>query len=93
MRFRPLGERGPTVWVVGVGGNSFGSRLDGDGPKAVVHAAHDAGVTLFDTADVHGGFGEGGGLRGDGERRLGAVRTAALALMPEVLREGRPLPP
>ncbi|MEU0588923.1 aldo/keto reductase [Streptomyces sp. NPDC006132] len=93
MRYRPLGERGPTVPVVGVGGTNFGSRLDEDGTKAVVHAALDAGVTFFDTADVYAGFGEGGGLRGDGERRLGAARTAALAPMPEVLREGRPLPP
>ncbi|CAM5738694.1 putative oxidoreductase YccK [Streptomyces afghaniensis 772] [Streptomyces afghaniensis] len=73
MRYRPLGERGPTVSAVGVGGNNFGSRLDEDGTKAVVHAALDAGVTLFDTADVYGGFGEGGGLRGDGERLLGAA--------------------
>jgi aryl-alcohol dehydrogenase-like predicted oxidoreductase len=73
MRYRLIGERGPTVSVVGVGGNNFGSRLDADGTKAVVHAALDAGVTLFDTADVYGGFGEGGGSRGDGERLLGAA--------------------
>ncbi|MFJ2968641.1 aldo/keto reductase [Streptomyces collinus] len=72
MRYRLIGERGPTVSVVGVGGNNFGSRLDEDGTKAVVHAALDAGVTLFETADVYGGFGEGGGLRGAGERLLGA---------------------
>jgi aryl-alcohol dehydrogenase-like predicted oxidoreductase len=54
MRYRTLGERGPAVSVVGVGGNNFGSRLDEDGTKAVVHAALDAGVTLFDTADVYG---------------------------------------
>ncbi|MBR8638930.1 aldo/keto reductase [Streptomyces tuirus] len=73
MRYRTLGERGPTVSVVGVGGNNFGSRLDEDGTKAVVHAALDAGVTLFDTADMYGGFGERGGSRGDGERLLGAA--------------------
>jgi len=42
MRYRPLGERGPTVSVVGVGGNDFGARLDEEGTKAVVHAALDA---------------------------------------------------
>jgi aryl-alcohol dehydrogenase-like predicted oxidoreductase len=73
MRYRTLGERGPTVSVVGVGGNNFGSRLDEDGTKAVVHAALDAGITLFDTADMYGGFGENGGARGDGERLLGAA--------------------
>ncbi|MFG2471441.1 aldo/keto reductase [Streptomyces canus] len=73
MRYRTLGERGPTVSVVGVGGNNFGSRLDEDGTKAVVHAALDAGITLFDTADMYGGFGEQGGTRGDGERLLGAA--------------------
>ncbi|MFF0156470.1 aldo/keto reductase [Streptomyces sp. NPDC005263] len=73
MRYRTLGERGPTVSVVGVGGNNFGSRLDEEGTKAVVHAALDAGITLFDTADMYGGFGEGGSGRGDGERLLGAA--------------------
>ncbi|ONI80723.1 aldo/keto reductase [Saccharothrix sp. ALI-22-I] len=72
MRYRTLGERGPTVSVVGVGGNNFGSRLDEEGTKAVVHAALDAGITLFDTADMYGGFG-GNGARGDGERLLGAA--------------------
>ncbi|MGI5423795.1 aldo/keto reductase [Streptomyces sp. CA-179760] len=73
MRYRRLGERGPMVSVVGVGGNNFGSRLDEEGTKAVVHAALDAGITLFDTADMYGGFGEAGGARGDGERLLGAA--------------------
>jgi len=73
MRYRTLGERGPTVSVVGLGGNNFGSRLDEEGTKAVVHAALDAGITLFDTADMYGGFGESGGSRGDGERLLGAA--------------------
>ncbi|MEH0638595.1 aldo/keto reductase [Streptomyces bottropensis] len=73
MRYRPLGERGPTVSVVGVGGNNFGARLDEDGTRAVVHAALDAGITLFDTADMYGGSGERGGSRGDGERLLGAA--------------------
>ncbi|MGW1029929.1 aldo/keto reductase [Streptomyces sp. NPDC002577] len=66
MRYRILGERGPTVSAVGVGGNNFGSRLDEGATKAVVHAALDAGITLFDTADMYGG-------RGDGERLLGAA--------------------
>ncbi|GHD06660.1 oxidoreductase [Streptomyces violarus] len=73
MRYRTLGEQGPVVSAVGVGGNNFGSRLDEEGTNAVVHAALDAGITLFDTADMYGQFGERGGARGDGERLLGAA--------------------
>ena len=44
-----------TVSLVGVGCNNFGMRIDEAESAAVVHAALDAGVTLFDTADVYGG--------------------------------------
>jgi aryl-alcohol dehydrogenase-like predicted oxidoreductase len=73
MKYRRLGDSGPAVSAVGLGGNNFGSRLDEDGTRAVVYAALDAGVNLFDTADIYGGYGEGGGARGDGERLLGAA--------------------
>ncbi len=43
------------VSLVGLGCNNFGSRLEATGTAAVVHAALDAGVTLFDTADIYGG--------------------------------------
>nr|MDQ3822839.1 aldo/keto reductase [Actinomycetota bacterium] len=66
MRYRRLGADGPEVSVVGLGCNNFGSRLDEAGTRAVVHAALDVGVTLFDTADVYGNF-------GDSERFLGAA--------------------
>ncbi len=42
------------VSVVGIGCNNFGSRLDAQGTAAVVDAALDAGINLFDTADVYG---------------------------------------
>ena len=71
MRYRALGETGPIVSGVGLGGNNFGSRLDADATKAVVHAALDAGITLFDTADTYGAY--GGGRAGDSERLLGAA--------------------
>src|SRR5690348_7813731 len=54
MRFRRLGASGLAVSVVGLGCNNFGTRLDLDATRAVVDAALDAGVTLFDTADVYG---------------------------------------
>ena len=40
--------------MVGLGCNNFGMRVDLDGTRAVVEAALDAGVTLFDTADTYG---------------------------------------
>jgi aryl-alcohol dehydrogenase-like predicted oxidoreductase len=54
MRYRSLGESGLQVSVVGLGCNNFGSRLDVDGTRAVVDAALDAGITLFDTSDTYG---------------------------------------
>lgn len=43
-----------TVSSVGLGCNNFGRKLDQADSAAVVNAAVDAGVTLFDTADVYG---------------------------------------
>jgi len=57
MRYRSLGESGLQVSVVGLGCNNFGGRLDVDGARAVVDAAIDAGITLFDTSDTYGGGG------------------------------------
>ena len=42
------------VTVVGVGCNNFGGRLDAERSTAVVHAALDAGINFFDTADIYG---------------------------------------
>jgi aryl-alcohol dehydrogenase-like predicted oxidoreductase len=66
MRYRRLGESGLMVSVVGLGCNNFGARIDDDAATAVVHAALDAGINLFDTADVYGN-------RGGSERALGAA--------------------
>jgi aryl-alcohol dehydrogenase-like predicted oxidoreductase len=54
MRYRTLGKDGPEVSVVGLGCNNFGRRVDEAGTRAVVDAALEAGLTLFDTADVYG---------------------------------------
>jgi aryl-alcohol dehydrogenase-like predicted oxidoreductase len=54
MEFRRLGESGLTVSVVGLGTNNFGMKLDAEQSRLVVHAALDAGITLFDTADSYG---------------------------------------
>jgi aryl-alcohol dehydrogenase-like predicted oxidoreductase len=42
------------VSVVGLGCNNFGWKLDEHATAAVVHAALDAGITFFDTADIYG---------------------------------------
>jgi aryl-alcohol dehydrogenase-like predicted oxidoreductase len=54
MSYRRLGRSGLVVSVVGIGCNNFGRKLDADGTRAVVDAAFDAGITLFDTADIYG---------------------------------------
>jgi aryl-alcohol dehydrogenase-like predicted oxidoreductase len=54
MRYRRLGRSGLVVSEVGLGCNNFGRRLDVDATRAVVDAALDCGVTLFDTADIYG---------------------------------------
>jgi aryl-alcohol dehydrogenase-like predicted oxidoreductase len=54
VEYRALGESGLRVSVVGLGCNNFGRRIDLEQTRAVVQAALDAGVTLFDTADIYG---------------------------------------
>src|SRR5437764_6171370 len=43
------------VTVVGLGCNNFGMRCDEERSPKVVHAALDAGINFFDTADIYGG--------------------------------------
>ena len=52
-----------TVSVVGLGCNNFGMTIDERESAGVVHAALDAGINFFDTADMYGGT--------DSERFLG----------------------
>src|ERR1051326_3683976 len=54
MGFRPLRRSGLMVSVVGIGCNNFGRKVDEAGTAAVVDAALDAGINLFDTADIYG---------------------------------------
>jgi len=65
------------VSVLGLGCNNFGWHIDADGTQAVVDAAIDAGITLFDTADVYGGAAgtdhPTGGKPGTSEEMLGAA--------------------
>lgn len=66
MEQRNLGNSGLRVSLVGLGCNNFGMKLDLEETRAVVHAALDAGITLFDTADVYGN-------RGGSETQLGKI--------------------
>jgi aryl-alcohol dehydrogenase-like predicted oxidoreductase len=71
MESRTLGTSTLAVSVVGLGCNNLGRpgtlTLDQAGTDAVVHAALDAGVTFFDTADIYGAE------YGLSETRLGAA--------------------
>jgi aryl-alcohol dehydrogenase-like predicted oxidoreductase len=53
------------VSQVGIGCNAFGARVGGDGVRAIVDAAFDAGVDFFDTADTYS--------RGASEELLGVA--------------------
>lgn len=70
MRYRRLGDSGLAVSVVGLGCNNFGRRIDQAQTQAVVDAAIDCGITLFDTADVYGD------PAGTSEQFLGAALKA-----------------
>lgn len=78
MTYRQLGHSGLTVSAVGIGCNNFGARMADEDVPAVVHAAIDAGVTLFDTADVYGNRGGSETLLGQalrGRRDQAVVAT------------------
>lgn len=74
MEYRTLGHSGLRTSLAGLGCNNFGQRIGDAESIAVVHAALDAGIGFFDTADVYGG-GRSEALLG---RALGSRRHEAL---------------
>jgi aryl-alcohol dehydrogenase-like predicted oxidoreductase len=58
IEYRRLGSSGLTVSTIGLGCNNFGrtgtASESQNGTTAVIDAAIEAGVTLFDTADIYG---------------------------------------
>lgn len=55
MQTHRLGTSELEVSAVGLGCNNFGGRIDAERTRAVIDAALEAGITLFDTADTYGG--------------------------------------
>ena len=54
MRYRPLGRPDCRFPSSGSAVTTSAARLDANGTRAVVEAAINAGITLFDTADIYG---------------------------------------
>jgi aryl-alcohol dehydrogenase-like predicted oxidoreductase len=84
MEQRVLGRSGLQVSVVGLGCNNFGGMiqsLDLEGARKVVHAALDAGITLFDSSDSYGSNGGSERTLGEilGDRRKGIVLATKFA--------------
>jgi aryl-alcohol dehydrogenase-like predicted oxidoreductase len=75
MTYQQLGLSGLTVSTVGLGCNNFGARMADEDVPAVVNAAIDAGITLFDTADVYGNAGGSETLLG---KALGSRRSRVI---------------
>ena len=75
MTYQQLGRSGLTVSTVGLGCNNFGARMANEDVPRVVSAAIDAGITLFDTADVYGNVGGSETLLGQalGSRRAEVI--------------------
>ena len=77
------------VSVVGLGCNNFGGRIDEEASRAVVAAALDAGITLFDTADIYGGTRSEEFLgRALGARRNEVVLATKFGMQVDAERQG-----
>ncbi|TCP71740.1 putative oxidoreductase [Sphingomonas sp. PP-CE-1G-424] len=74
---RPLGKSGILVSPVAWGMWRFAGNTESEG-RALIDAAFEAGVTLFDTADIYGFDGSGG--FGDAEALLGRIFAASPGL-------------
>jgi aryl-alcohol dehydrogenase-like predicted oxidoreductase len=82
MRTRKLGPL--EVSVVGLGCNNFGGRIDEEATRAVVDAALDVGVTIFDTADTYGS-------RGGSEEILGQLLRGRRERVVLATKWGKPM--
>ncbi len=87
MKTRALGPSGLQVSELGLGCNNFGGRVDEARTRSVVHAALDAGINFFDTADSYGNKGGSETLLGKilGERRKDVILATKFG---SAMREG-----
>ena len=76
-KYRHLGHSGLEVSEIGIGTNNFGGRLEYQESKAVINAALDQGINLFDTADIytHGVSEEYIGRALEGRRQSAIIAT------------------
>jgi aryl-alcohol dehydrogenase-like predicted oxidoreductase len=72
MQIRNVGRSGLRVSLLGLGCNNFGIWIDLAAARQVVNAALEAGITVFDTADVYGTDGASETMLGEA---LGARRN------------------
>jgi aryl-alcohol dehydrogenase-like predicted oxidoreductase len=89
MEYRNLGRSGLRVSLVGLGCNNFGGRLDVEATRRVVDKAIEAGITLFDTADIYGNRGGSETQLGEvlGERRKEIVLATKFGMVMDEARE------
>jgi aryl-alcohol dehydrogenase-like predicted oxidoreductase len=82
MKLRNMGKSGLRVSLIGLGCNNFGQRMDLESSTKVIHKALDAGITLFDTADVYGGRGGSETVMGQvlGDRRKDIVLASKFGM-------------
>src|SRR5689334_13549561 len=82
MTLRNLGRSGLKISLIGLGCNNFGQRMDLESSTKVIHKAIDAGITLFDTADVYGGRGGSETVMGQvlGDRRKDIVLASKFGM-------------
>lgn len=79
---RQFGSTDLRVSPLGLGCNNFGIRLDAAAARGIVHAALDAGVTVFDTADIYGKRGGSESILGEalGSQRKDVVLVTKFGL-------------
>ena len=79
---RQFGSTDLRVSPLGLGCNNFGVRLDPAAARGIVHAALDAGITVFDTADIYGKRGGSESILGEalGFRRKDVVLVTKFGL-------------
>jgi len=76
VEIRNLGRSGLRVSAIGLGCNNLGGRIDLEASRRVVDEALDAGITLFDVADIYGRDDSFGHHHGASEMALGAILGA-----------------